>query len=770
MNSPFKNIQSSRRDLLKGSASLVFALGGGGLSILTIEQAVAQSMASAPRAIGPENLDTWLSFDSVGRVTTYFGKMDMGQGVDTVIAQIVAEELDIDVGRVSVVMGDTHRTPDQGGASGSSACRQGAIPLRNAAAEARRVLVTRAADVLGVPVEQLEVEDGTVSVSGVNDRSVTYTTLIADGFDTDLDWNGNYGNGLNVSGQATPKTVDQYQVVGTDVARKDIPGKILATTEFCHHVSIPGMLHGRCIRPPVANAVPVSVDENSIAAWPDARVIREGDFIAVVADTEWHAIQASQALRVTWSDTMLPFPPQEALFDYLRNAPAASDSSRGGFRGTPYETAPALTAISAAARQVEAEYEVPFQSHARMAPSMGLADVRENEALIYSDTQKSHNSRNGLAKLLGMEPEQVRVIWKPGPGSYGRSDADEAAFEAALLSKITGRPVRVQWMRQEGHAWDPKAPACVIQCKAGLDSGNNVAGWYFKTRGFSGWDVYFNADDPQDTLVGQLTGYTKGDRHNFGVPGESYRFTDSVVFWETVPALLDRASPLRTSHMRAPQEPQLHFAHESFIDEVATSAGLDPIELRLNHLQDEREIAVLEAVARLSNWDTRPSTTSRSEGNILRGRGVSMATSFGGFVATVCEVEVDTSTGRVWPRRFYVAHDCGLILNPRSLRTTIEGNIVQGTSRTLCEEVNFDEAMVRSEDWLSYPILDVMEVPESIEIDMINRPDLPPGGAGEPSLVSVPGAIANAVFDAAGVRIRRLPLTPERVKAALNSA
>jgi nicotinate dehydrogenase subunit B len=770
MNSPFKNIQSSRRDLLKGSASLVFALGGGGLSILTIEQAMAQSMASAPRAIGPENLDTWLSFDSVGRVTTYFGKMDMGQGVDTVIAQIVAEELDIDVGRVSVVMGDTHRTPDQGGASGSSACRQGAIPLRNAAAEARRVLVTRAADVLGVPVEQLEVEDGTVSVSGVNDRSVTYTTLIADGFDTDLDWNGNYGNGLNVSGQATPKTVDQYQVVGTDVARKDIPGKILATTEFCHHVSIPGMLHGRCIRPPVANAVPVSVDENSIAAWPDARVIREGDFIAVVADTEWHAIQASQALRVTWSDTTLPFPPQEALFDYLRNAPAASDSSRGGFRGTPYETAPALTAISAAARQVEAEYEVPFQSHARMAPSMGLADVRENEALIYSDTQKSHNSRNGLAKLLGMEPEQVRVIWKPGPGSYGRSDADEAAFEAALLSKITGRPVRVQWMRQEGHAWDPKAPACVIQCKAGLDSGNNVAGWYFKTRGFSGWDVYFNADDPQDTLVGQLTGYTKGDRHNFGVPGESYRFTDSVVFWETVPALLDRASPLRTSHMRAPQEPQLHFAHESFIDEVATSAGLDPIELRLNHLQDEREIAVLEAVARLSNWDTRPSTTSRSEGNILRGRGVSMATSFGGFVATVCEVEVDTSTGRVWPRRFYVAHDCGLILNPRSLRTTIEGNIVQGTSRTLCEEVNFDEAMVRSEDWLSYPILDVMEVPESIEIDMINRPDLPPGGAGEPSLVSVPGAIANAVFDAAGVRIRRLPLTPERVKAALNSA
>jgi len=232
MNSPLKNIKSSRRDLLKGSASLVFALGSGGLSILTIEQAMAQSLAEAPRAIGPENLDTWISFDAAGNVTTYFGKMDMGQGVDTVIAQIVAEELDINVSRVSVVMGDTHRTPDQGGASGSSACRQGAIPLRNAAAEARRVLVTRAADVLGVPVEQCQVEDGTVSVTGANDRSVSYTTLIADGFDTNLDWNGNYGNGLNVTGQATPKSVDQYRVVVCGVTRKDIPSQILASIEM----------------------------------------------------------------------------------------------------------------------------------------------------------------------------------------------------------------------------------------------------------------------------------------------------------------------------------------------------------------------------------------------------------------------------------------------------------------------------------------------------------------------------------------------------------
>jgi len=291
MNRSDPQVNASRRGFLGKGSALVFACSTGGMQLLALNPVQAQTLAAAPRPIGPEQLDTWLAFDTDGMVTVFFGKMDMGQGVDTAIAQIVAEELDIDVSRVSVVMGDTHRTPDQGGASGSSACRQGAIPLRNAAAEARRVLVTRAADVLGVPVEQCQVEDGTVSVTGANDRSVSYTTLIADGFDTNLDWNGNYGNGLNVSGQATPKSVDQYQVVGTGVARKDIAGKILATTEFCHHVSLPDMLHGRCIRPPVANAVPVSVDESSIAPWPDARVIREGDL------SPWWRIPNGMPLR-----------------------------------------------------------------------------------------------------------------------------------------------------------------------------------------------------------------------------------------------------------------------------------------------------------------------------------------------------------------------------------------------------------------------------------------------------------------------------------------
>ena len=668
-------------------------------------------------------------------------------------------ELDVNVDRVSVVMGDTHRTANQGGASGSSGCRQGAIALRNAAAEARRVLVERAATQLGVAATALSVSDGRVAVTGEPARAVTYGELIASGFDTALDWNRQFGNGLTVKGAATVKNPRHYTVVGTAVPRKDIPGKVLATTEYCHHVTLPGMLHGRVLRPAVAGAVPASVDEASIASLPGVRVLRQDDFLAVIAETEWHAIRAARELKVAWSEVEPPFPRMDALFKHIRSAPTAADNSVVNFGARrPYDPQPTLAAIAAAAHQVEAEYEIPFQSHARMGPSIGVANVSAGEALIYSDTQKPHDTRAGIAKLLALPPDKVRVVWKPGPGSYGRSDADEAAFEAALLSQMAGRPVRVQWMRHEGHGWDPKAPAAVLTCKAGLDAKGGIAAWYFRARGFSGWDVYFNASDPKDTLVGQLTGWPRADLHNFGVPGESYAFPNAVRFWETIPTLLDRASPLRCSHMRAPQEPQLHFAQESFIDEVAAAARVDPVALRLRYLTDEREIAVLKAVASASNWQARVSPDRRQRGRIKRGRGVSIANSFGGYVATVCEVEIDTRSGRIWPRRFFVAHDCGVILNPKSLRTTIEGNIVQGISRAMFEEVRFDERNVRSVDWASYPILEMADAPESIEIVTINRPDLPAGGAGEPAHVTVPAAIANAIFDATGRRLRRLPL------------
>ena len=760
-----------RRAFLKGGASLVFVLGAtGGVTMLPLKRAVAQTVDAAARAIGPTSLDTWLSFDASGAVTAFFGKMDMGQGVDTAIAQVVAEELDVDVARVTVVMGDTHRTPNQGGASGSSGCRLGASALRNAAAEAKRVLVARASERLGVPAEALGVRDGTVFVTESRDRAVSYGDLIAEGFATELDWNGRYGNNLNITGIAKPKSPSEYRVVGTPVPRKDIAGKVLATTEFCHHVRLPGMLHARTLRPPVANAVPVRVDESSIAALPGARVIRKGDFIAVVAPSEWHAIKAARDLRVTWSETAPPFPRADALFEHIRAAPTASDSSRGGFggAGTPIDTAPALAAIAAAPRRIEAEYEVPFQSHARMGPSVGVADVRDGEAIVYSDTQKSHDTRDGIAKILGLQPEKVRVIWKPGPGSYGRSDADEAAFEAAVISQIVGAPVRVQWMRNEGHGWDPKAPACVISCKAGLSAANEIAGWYFRAKGFSGWDVMFNASDPKDTLVGQLVGFEKGDSHNFGDAGR-------IVFVSERGQVLGDDSAAARACVAATM-----CAHASAAGAAAAFRA------RMLHRRggrggrrrsDRTALEAPDATNARSQCSKRSRARRtgragrrrprRARGDVLRGRGVAINSGFGGYVATVCEVEVDRATGRVWPRRFFVAHDCGLIINPRGLHGTIEGNVVQGVSRTLFEEVRFDERGVTSVDWATYPILEVGDAPESIEIVTINRPEQPSGGAGEPAHVTIPAAIANAVFDATGVRMRRLPFTAERVKAAL---
>jgi nicotinate dehydrogenase subunit B len=596
-----------RRQFLQGSGLLLVAAGGATLLRLPEAQAQqANTIAAAVRDIAPEQLDTWITIDTAGRVTAFFGKMDMGQGVDTAVAQIVADELDVAVDRVSVVMGDTHLTPNQGGASGSSACRQGANVLRNAAAEARRVLLERAGVVLGAAPALLVVRDGRVSAGAAAGRTITYGELIADGFRTPLQWNRQFGNGLAVRGAAPVKQVADYQVVGKPVARKDIAGKVLATTEYCVHVSLPGMLHARVVRPPVAGSVPAVVDESSIAGIAGAQVVRDGDFLAVVAPDEWAAIRASRELQVRWSEVTPPFPPDSALFDHIRKAPVVADNAVANFGARQdYDPAPVLAAIVAAPRRVEAEYEVAFQSHARMAPSIGVADVGSDSAVIYADVQKPHDTRNGIAKLLGLPAQNVRVIWKPGAGSYGRSDADEAAYEAALLSQRLGKPVRVQWMRHEGHGWDPKAPAAVLTCKAGIGADGGISGWYFRARGFSGWDVYFNAADPKDTLVGQLTDWPKGDLHNFGVTGESYEFPNSVKFWETIPPLLNRASPLRTAHMRAPQELQLHFAHESFIDEVAVASGVDPVALRLKHLLDPRERAVIEAVAKACDWQPR---------------------------------------------------------------------------------------------------------------------------------------------------------------------
>ena len=776
------NPKMNRRDLLKGGASLLVTVGAAGsLTACLVDRPSSTGTVAQPRNTAPDRLDTWLAIDENGEVTAFFGKTDMAQGVSTAMAQIVAEELDVSVDRVSTVLGDTNLTPDQGGSSASSACRWGAQPLRNAAAEARQILVGRASEILGQLQENLDVEDGNIFVKDTPETSVSYGELISEeGFGTQLDWNKRYGNALRATGTVQPKDFADYKVVGTSVVRKDIPGKILGTTEYCHHVTLPGMVHGRMIRPPVANAVPVSADAQSIADISGARVVHKRNLLAVVADTEWGAIQAARQLEVEWTETEAPFPHMDQLYDYIRQAPPVVSNGQTMTFGSKnynvprgqkaYDLGSINQALANSARVIASEYEIPFQSHARMAPSVAVADVSDERVVIYTDAQKPHDVRAGVSKMLNLEQEQVHAIWLPGPGSYGRSDGDEAAFEAAIISREIGQPVRVQWMRHEGHAWDPKAPAAVVSLKAGVDANGDLSAWLFHAKGFSGWDVKNNPSNPGDTLAGMQMGWQKWDEHNFGTPEESYEFPNQVEYFETIEAFQEVASPLRCAHMRSPQKKQVSFAHESFIDEAAAATGQDPIAFRLKYLKNPREIEVMEAVAKAANWETRPSpaTDKNDSGNIARGRGVALFGGYDTYVATVCEVEVDRETGRIWPRRFVVAHDCGLIINPLGLRGTIEGNVVQGASRALWEEVLFDQENVRSIDWISYPILDSMDAPEAIDIVLINRPDESPGGAGEPAHVAVAAAIGNAVFDATGFRARQMPLTPERIKLGLN--
>lgn len=760
------NIEMDRREFLKASGALIVSAGSFGFAIDALAQGAA-SWASPDPAL----LDTWLAVGKDGAVTVWSGKVDHGQGLPTALAQIVAEELDVDVDKVTVLMGDTIRTCNQGGASASTGVRAGGNPLRNAAAEARRLIVAAGAERLGVHADNLVTENGYISVKGDASRRVSYGELVGERpFGAQLEWNKQLGNPLNVQGQAKPKPASQYKVVGTSVPRKDIPAKILGTEDYLTNAQVPGMLHGRMIRPPVSGAVPVKVDAASIASIRGARVVHKGAFLGVVAASEWDAIKAARRLKVEWAPASPNFPGHDGLHDHIRKSPVAAANGANLFYGKKeVSEQPTLDALAKSARVIEAEYECAFQSHARMAPSVGIADVRDGTATIWSDTQKPHFHRLGIAKLLGIPEDKVRVFFKHGAGSYGRSDADEAAFEAAVLSREVGRPVRVQWSRAEGIAWDPKAPAAVVTCKAGLDAAGNVTAWYFRAKGFSGWDVKWIADGPEQTLAGQQLGHKKWNAHNFDVPSESYALPNSCVFWQTVMPLQSEVSPLRAAHMRAPQEFQTRFAQESFIDEVAAASGHDPIAWRLKHVQNPREAAVLRAVAEKALWGPADWKPRRDSGPVQRGRGMSMLAAYGSYIAVVAEVEVHRASGKVAVKRVTVANDSGTLINPGNIQLVIEGNVIQGLSRTLHEEVTFDRNKVTAVDWASYPILDITEAPEAIDIVLVGAQANPPGGSGEPALVCMPSAVANAIYNAAGVRVRRFPFTAQRMKKALTA-
>ena len=752
------NAHTSRRDFLRAMGALVVTVS----APAPVLAAVADAAKAGAKSMDPAEIDAWLAVAPDGMVTAFFGKPDVGQGVEVAIAQIVAEEMDLPVERVAVHLADTGMTCDQGGVSGSTGVQRGGATLRNIAAEARRLLVERAADELKVSSDQLKVDNGVVSAPGGGKR--TYAQLVKGAFNAKLDWNGQYGNGLTAKGKGKPKAPHDYKVVGTSPRRRDIPDKVFGKYRYAADVRLPGMLHGRAVRPPVAGAKVVSLDEASIASIPGARVVRKDDFVGVVAEKEWNAIQAARALKVAWSNAKPPFFDSEALFDHIR----AADPEK---RQVVTETSGIDEAMANGGTQISAEYQWPFQSHSSMGPGCAVADVRPESVTLYNPSQKTHATAQGVAKLLGRPVESVRSIYVQGPGSYGRNDAGDACADAALMSLLAGKPVRAQGMRADGHGWDPKGAASIHTVRATVSDGGQIVGHDYASKGFTRMEVNTFEQAPQDFLAGQQTGFANKPVPGFGAPEDAYEFRARRVSWETIPSLLDGPSPLRTSHLRDPLGPQLHFASESFIDECAVAANADPVAFRLAHISDPRHRAVIEAAAKAAGWKAGPPGARRqAEGGMSIGRGFAYAPRGDTLVAMACEVEVDTASGRIWPRRFWVAHDCGLIVNPGNLKTVIEGNVVHGASRALFEEVTFDPSNVTSVDWARYPILEMADAPEAVEIVLIDRPDLPPSGAGEPATRPVAAAIANAVFDATGVRMRRAPFTRARMKAGLQGA
>jgi nicotinate dehydrogenase subunit B len=726
-------------------------------TVLGIGKAFAQGTKPP---LTPDQLSSYIAVNADGTVSAFFGKMDMGQGLFVAIGQMVAEELDVPFKSVKVIMGDTATSVNQGGASGSTGIQLGGKQMRMAAAEARHVLVDMAAAKLALPADALTVTDGVVHAKADNSKKASYAELIGGRyFNIQLDWNKEIGNTLYAPGKAKPK---DYKIVGQPIAREDIAPKVYAQEDFCTDVKLPGMLHGRMLRPAVAGAVPVKVDERSIADIPTARVVWEKGFLGVVAESEWDAVKAAQRLKVEWSDAKPPFPDQAALYDHIRKAPVRKRDIGGKETGNVDE------AFKSAARIVEAEYEWPFQSHACMGPACATVEIKDGNLTCWTGSQKPHFVQKGIALTLDMPMEKVRAIWVVGPGSYGRSDADDAAMDAAVLAKAVGRPVRVQYTREQATGWDPKGPASIHRARAAIDASGNVIAYEFTSKGFSRIDVNTNGGAPWDTLAGQLRDVPLKSGDGFGVPAESYEFVHKRMAWETIAPLLDRGSPLRSAHLRDPVGPQVHFASESFMDELAAALHLDPVEFRLRHVKDPRDIAVIKAAAEKAGWQSRPSPRRDQTGSKVSGRGIAYSQRNGTRCAIVAEVDIDRATGRIWARKFTVAHDCGQIINPDGLKHTIEGNIVQGVSRTLWEEVKFDNKNVTSIDWMTYPILDITETPETIDVVPINHPELPPTGAGEPSIRPVAAAIANAIFDATGVRIRRVPFSPDRVKQSLS--
>jgi nicotinate dehydrogenase subunit B len=745
MNAMPKGATFPRRDLLKAGGALLIGFSLRGMTFAQEPDAVA--FVAGPDQPDLKQLDTWIAIHSDNTATILFGFVELGQGASTALLQIAAEELDLDMQQVKSVRLDTNWTPNQGGTVASSSVSRGGPRIRAAAAEARLALLTLASKKLQTPVERLSVSGGIVSVAANPKQSVTYGELV-----------GDKPFSVPFTGTAPLKPFSAYKVVGTRVPRRDIPDKVSGKYVYMQHVRVPGMLHGRIVRPRGqaaygAGAKVVNINESSIANIPGARIVRKRDFVGVVAPNEWDAIRVARQLEVTW-DTTPTLPGNAGLHEQMRAAKTIDLVVK--------ESGDVTSAFERASHVVSQTYRGPYQSHAPFGPNCALAQVTADSALVMCSTQNIYETRADLSELLGIPVGKIRVQYYEGSGTYGHSCYDDAAQAAAILSQAVGKPVRLQFMRWDEHGWDNYGPAHLADIRVGIDGDGKIVAYEYH-----GWQhTWIATETSQQLALGTPARETSGPVSQVLTPfnlGAMYDIPNVRLVNHRVPGI---NGYLKGSYLRSPLDISFSFASEQTIDELAYLAGMDPFLFRQRNITNSRWLGVLNAAAQAARWTPRRAASNLPGAKVVTGRGIAVGTHLSSYAAAVAEIEVNKETGQILARHLYGALDAGLAVNPGFIENQISGMLVQATSRILKEEVTFTNTNVTSLDWNGYPILRFEECPEITPI-VVQHMDQKSTGAGEELTGPAAAAIANALFDATGVRLREYPMTSNRVLAAL---